>query len=350
MKSSVKAPDARKTAFRFLLILLYAALLAASGYSVTKGAGILRTLPLVLLLPAAATFFYPKKTLAACAVFAVTLLFAVVESDDIPGALGLSAAALLFAAVGILIKRFFVTAAVSREKRNACAVCGGGLLLLGIVGYAVLFGNPVSALSARHADLSYLEATYGTEAPQAKKTWYDAAERRYFTDVSFRDESPMEAEISSKAPIIDGYANYYEYRMLSARREEMVRLFAEAFPKKGAPAVRVNPRETEIAASPKSEPAAFYDRMVFDIAFYDQITEADAFAKQCAQYAAALDDAGFVYGTLHFYGGFADAFAFTLTAFPGETLTQALVQPFAEADFDRYDDGTDDADHWRRGV
>ena len=88
--------------------------------------------------------------------------------------------------------------------------------------------------------------------------------KRYFTNIRFSDESPMNARISVKNNIIiDGYHNYYEYKYMSERSQELSVILAESF--KENVSVGCNIGETDIILAPNCEKTETYSEMVFDI-------------------------------------------------------------------------------------
>lgn len=318
-----------------------------SSYTVSAGASFARTLPFVLILPAVSTLFYNKKILSSFLVLISCAIFLTVESSELYNTVLLSLTAFLFAMLGMLIKRFFVTAYVSTKKRTFCTVCGVVLTLCGIFSYSLVFGNPVSYFINRAANMDYIADTYGESfAVKANYTWYDPSDERYYTNISFSDMSEMNADISAREPVCDGYSNYYEYKYLSARRELIAKFFAENI--KGDCAVRINPSETvTVAAEPDER------EMVFDVAFYAQLTEKADFAAMCEKYVTALSGSDFVCKKINFYGGFADEFLYKFTAeYPFVYTAQDFEDktvPFEEKAFDRYYNELDYADMWSYG-
>lgn len=329
--------------FKISVFIIFAVF---SSYTVSYGASFLRTIPFVFILPALSTLFYNRKLLSAFLCFVSCAIFLTVESTDVFGTIIFSLAAFLFAGLGILVKRFFVTAYVNEKKRIFCAVLGFVLLFAGIISYALVFGNPVSFAVNRARNVQYIEETYGKEAFRSENyTRFDAKTKRYYTNVSFTDISQMNADISFGEEVYDGYSNYYEYKYLSERREELASLFAENV--KGECAVRINTSETETAAD-----TLLNQDMVFDVAFYSQLTEKEDFAATCEKYLNALVQHGFECKKINFYGGFADEFLFKFSAqYPfmyGEDMKNDIV-PFEEAAFDRYYNELDYADGWGYG-
>ena len=115
-------------------------------------------------------------------------------------------------------------------------------------------------------------------------------------------------------------------------------------------ALRINVSGTEISATPETKAEDVFDEMVFDIAFYSQLSEKDAFAEKCRGYAQALAGEGFEFKTVNFYGGFADEFLFSLSVPYGEsTDVSENVTDFDGEVFERYYDELDYADGWSFG-
>lgn len=332
-----------------LFFAAYILLVVFASYTASKGAGFLRSLPFAVILPAAATLFYNKKLLTTGLVFVCSLVFLLVETEKITECIITALLFALIAGAGILVKRFFVTAYVSREKRIFCALSGAVILAAAVIFYCFLFGNPVSFMISRAGNLGYMEKTYGEKAPDTAETYYDFTQKRYFTNVNFADTSPVKAIISAKEPVYDGYSNYYEFVLLSERREEMAEFLSSHF-SAGDFALRINVSGTEISATPETKAEDVFDEMVFDIAFYSQLSEKDAFAEKCRGYAQALAGEGFEFKTVNFYGGFADEFLFSLSVPYGEsTDVSENVTDFDGEVFERYYDELDYADGWSFG-
>lgn len=330
--------------FKISVFIIFAVF---SSYTVSCGASFLRTLPFVLVLPAVSTLFYNRKLLSAFACFVCAAIFLTVESTDILNTAIFSVFAFLFSGLGMLIKRFFVTAYVSARKRVFCLVTGIILLLIGVFSYSLVFGNPVSFAVNRAQNLDYIRNLYGKELSQAQNyTWYNMRDGRYYTNVSFTDTARMNADISSGKIAADGYSNYYEYKALSDRREELAQMFSENV--KGDCAVRINTNETETYGDTTER-----ENMVFDVAFYAQLAEKEAFEKACEKYITALSESGFVCKKINFYGGFADEFLYKLPAeYPFTITSESIgqsIQPFEEKAFDRYYNELDYADGWSYG-
>ena len=350
---SLRFPKKTESVLKFAV---YALLLVASALCMNESRGFFRTLPAMLILPGMATLFYNKKTLTAALCFIITLILSAAENASVSAAAMTALSALIFASVSIFIKRLAVTAAVNIKKRRFCGVAATILFVTGIIVYALIFGNPVSFFLANYENSRYIAETYAEGAPRICYTYYDFDEGRWFTRVSFRDDAEMSADISvygEKAETVDGYSNYYEYKYLSARRNELARLLSETASEQfGQCAVRINTEKTEIAAYPGADAENFYSQMVFDIAFYDQLTDEASFSEKCRIYHEYIMSAGFDFGTINYYGGFADEFLFEASVkngFEGEFGTLALAEPFSENGFDRYYDESDYADHWSYG-
>lgn len=333
----------------FIKLAVYILLVILSASTISSKMGIARTVPFVLIFPAVATFFYNKKLLTVLLSFVSALIFTLVGADNMLEAVALSAVSAGVAGLGILVKRFFITAYVRRENRAVFAVCGAVLFAVSAVFYAFVFGNPVTCLISGAQNREYIHSTYGEDAPEINYTYYDLSERRYFSNISFKDVSPMNADISASGTVFDGYSNYYEFKALSARREQLAKLLSEKF-SPGEFAVRINVYETDLSVLPETQAQELFDGMVFDIAFYAQLTEKEAFAEKCGEYIKALSENGFSYRRINFYGGFADEFLYHIAYDRGNGGDIfGLVRDFDGEVFDRYYDELDYAVGWSYG-
>lgn len=331
------------------MIAAYILLIFLSSLSLIQSVGIWRMFPFIIIIPAAATFFYPKKIMTAAICSLLAFIFFITESGSAVNALISAAAAFIFACAGIMVKRFIVTAVVSKRKRVFCLICGVILFVISAAAYSFVFGNPFSAFSAEKTNKTYISQTYGEDSPDINYTYYSFPEKRYFTNVSFTDNSFISADISAyEGEITDGYSNYYEYKFLSARRQELARLLSQGFPKEQC-AIRINIKETQISLS-EINGEKYFPEMVFDIAFYEQLDNESVFAEKCRQYHDFLQENEFIFKKINYYGGYADDFKFEAAAdyeFDGEYTE--IVKPFSEETFDRYYEELDYADHWKLG-
>ncbi|MBR5527887.1 MAG: hypothetical protein IKV97_02700 [Clostridia bacterium] len=332
--------------------VIYILLVALSVMAMTESRGILRTFPFVLILPAVATFFVNKKLVTIFLCFATTLFLCFSEDINIGSAVFPALFAGIFSATGILSKRFFITAHIAQDKRKLFVFPGVLLLILGVAGYFAVFGNPISAFSAKNENIAYIEERYGEDAPNIRHTYYDFSKKTYFTNVSFIDQTYMNADIGiENGKIYDGYSNYYEYKLLSTRRNEMAKLLGGHFAD-GRFALRINTSQTDISASAKEaqEPQKFYGKMVFDLAFYDQLRETEDFVNECERCAEYLKKAGIEFASVNYYGAFADEFLFEMNVpfgFDGDY--SVLAEDFSGDTFERYYDESDYADGWYYG-
>jgi len=330
----------------------YAILVALSTVFTTESAGILRTIPFVLVLPALATFFINKKLITVFLCFAIALCFGAVERYSVAQTVFNAVAAGAFAGIGILAKRFFVTACVAERLKKLMVLCGALLLIIGGAAYAFVFGNPVHAAIYAGKNAEYIKNIYGENAPEIRYTHYDALSGKYFTNVGFTDETYMNADISlDGTEVYDGYSNYYEYKILSERRTEMSQLLTQRFPGSQF-ALRINMDETDISvcAADVNDPQKFYGSMVFDLAFYGQLREKDAFADECRKYAEYLKSTGTIFAHFNYYGGFADEFLYEMAVpcgFEGDYTL--LAKDFEGETFNRYYEESDYIDGWSYG-
>ena len=71
-----------------LFLAIYTLLMIGATASMLESSGILRTIPFVFILPAAATLFYNKKRLTCALVFVFVLFFALIETGSEKTAFG----------------------------------------------------------------------------------------------------------------------------------------------------------------------------------------------------------------------------------------------------------------------
>ena len=331
-----------------LFLAIYIILLIGATASMLESSGIFRTLPLIFILPGIACIFYNKKRLTAILCFVLVLFFSLVESGSVKRAVITALVALAFASVGIFIKRLAVTFFVDSSKKAVTAILAVILLAAGIVGYSHLFGNPAAQISAQNENISFIKETYNTAAPKISYTYYNFDEKTYLTKVSFREDAIMSAEVcaADKENIIDGYNNYYEYKYLTARSNILKTLLELKLPDETR-AVRVNIDETKITSAAIKDPDALCTEMVFDVAFYSQLSTEEEFLEKCKEYYEVIEQNDFVYGKINFYGGFADEFLFEMTVEYGkENELSSLVKDFSAETFERYYEDSDFYDHW----
>lgn len=333
-------------------IIIYAVIIVVAAITVTETGGFFRTLPFVFVLPAVATLFYNKRLLTALLVFVATFLVSASVNGDMVQVLLLSAISAVFALVGIYAKRLIVTALVcdGKAKRTFCIIYAAAIFFVFSVSYFIFFGNPVSQLMASSDNRAYISENYGENEIKVGKTIYNYSKNRYFTNITFTDESPMNADISVKnRTIIDGYNNYYEYKYMSQRAADLSRILSASF--KEELGVGCNIGETDILFAPNvSDVREVYGKMVFDVYFGTQTADEATFAKKCAEYKKAVDDSGFEYCALKFYGGFAGDFYYEMTAeadISGEH--SQLVLPFNENHLVKRESEADYKEFWNYG-
>ena len=314
------------------LFLIYAFIIVLCAVTVSDMGGFFRTLPFVFVLPAAATFLYNRKTLTVILTFCAVFMVCSAQSENITQPLILSAISAVFAFLGIYVKRLIITAYVcdGKSKKLFCLILSVLISVICVFFYFSVFGNPVSALIYRADNVDYIEENYPEHDLSIKNTVYDFSMKRYFTNIRFSDESPMNARISVKNNIIiDGYHNYYEYKYMSERSQELSVILAESF--KENVSVSCNIGETDIILAPNCEKTETYSEMVFDIYIGTQIFDEESFAVKCKDYFDAVKESGFEYKALKFYGGYAGEFHYEMTIpsdFSGD-FSEA-VQPFNE--------------------
>ena len=341
--------NTKKTYVKYVVFLaIYILLLIGATASMLESSGIFRTLPLIFILPAVASIFYNKKRLTALLCFGLVLLFLLVESGSVKYAALQALIAFAFACIGIFIKRLVVTFFADSGKRVFVAILALILFAGSLFSYAFLFGNPAAQLAAHQKNISYLKESYASAAPNIGYTYYNFDEKAYLTKVSFDEDVIMSAEICAKDEenVIDGYNNYYEYKYLSARSNILKTLLELKLPDETR-AVRINIDETKITCAAIKDPDALCTEMVFDIAFYSQLNTKEEFLEKCKEYYAVIEENGFVYGKINFYGGFADEFIFEMTVeYGAENLLSELVKDFSAENFERYYSDEDLYDHW----
>ncbi len=331
-----------------LFLAVYIILMIGATASMLESGGILRTFPLVFLLPALATLFYNKKRLTAALTFVLVLFLILIEAGSVKIAVITALVACAFAAVGIFIKRLVVTLFVGDGKKLPIVALSIILFVAAILFYAFLFGDPFSALSAQKKNLDYIDESYGAASPEIRHTYYDFDEKAYMTKVSFSEDAVMSADICAADPdnIIDGYNNYYEHKYLTARSNILKSLLELKLPNETR-AVRINIDDTKITGAALKNPDALCTEMVFDIAFYSQLTSREEFLEKCREYHKVILDNGFVYGKINYYGGFADEFLFEMTVeYGNDSELSSLVKDFSAKGFERYYEEEDLYDHW----
>jgi hypothetical protein len=337
----------KKTASFFAYVLL----IVLSAITLTNAGGFFRTIPFVLVLPALATFLYNKRELTSALTFLATFMVASAQSLDIKKAFLLSVAAFIFSFAGIYIKRLLITAYVcdGKARKIFCIILACAFLLIGSAVYFTLFGNPVSALVSRADNIAYIKENYPERELEINETVYDFSHRRYFTNVSFMSDSPMNADISVKGGvIIDGYHNYYEYKYMSKRAQELSLIIYEAFRENTS--VGCNIAKTDILFAPNKTAGETYSDMVFDIYFGTQTADESTFAGKCKEYCEAINEKGFEYGALKFYGGYAGEFYYEMTVphdFPTDFYGNVL--PFNEKHLVKRETEADYKEHWDFG-
>lgn len=334
--------------------ILYILLLFACSYSTCDSAGLWRTLPLIFFLPPIATLLFNRKreTVLVCAI--CTLLLCLFDGTAVIDAALLTAAAVLFASFGMLLKRLIVTAIVNHASRRFCCITAGVGALIGLLLYAALFGNPIGGHAARARNAAYLAEAYGEHAPSVKTVLYSPRERRYFSRITFpaldTSAGHITAQVASdKNGVCDGYRKYLEYVLLSERRDELESFLSARF-SVGDYALRIDSIKDGVSITADSTVEELAAAMRFEIAFTDGMPDEKIFADRCKTYCAALADGGIVYDSITFYGGIADQFRYRLTCCAtDDAIEENDVEPFEETAFTRYYSEEDYADHWKRG-
>jgi len=334
-----------------VLFLAYALLIVLCAVTVSDIGGIWRTIPVAFALPALATFLDNRKTLTVILTFFAVFTVCSVQSENILQPLITAAVASVFACLGIYVKRLVITACVcdGKPKKVFCLTLAAIISIISVCLYFSYFGNPVSCLSYRQNNIDYIEENYPEHDLSIKNTIYDYSMRRYFTNIRFSDESPMNAQISVKNKvIIDGYHNYYEYKYMSERAQGLSLILAESFPENLS--VGCNTVETDIILAPNCEKTETYSEMVFDIYLGTQIYGEEDFAVKCKDYFEAVKESEFEYKALKFYGGYAGEFYYEMTVpsdFTGDF--NDAVQPFNEKHLVKREKEADYREFWDFG-
>ncbi len=332
-------------------IIIYALLIVFAAITVTDMGGFLRTLPLVFILPPIATLLYNNRKLTVLLTFVAVFFVSSATLGKVAEAFMLSAVCAVFSFVGIYAKRLIVTSIVcdGKAKKIFCFILSAAIVFIGFTAYFCFFGNPVSVLSARSENLKYIGENYAENDINIGKTTYSFSEKRYFTNVTFTDDALMNADISVKnRVIIDGYGNYYEYKHMSNRAEQLALILSESFREDFG--IGCNIVESDILFAPNVKYDDVLDKMVFDVYFGTQTPDEAAFAEKCASYAEKVKESGFSHMALKFYGGFAGEFYYEMTVesgFSGDFASK--VQPFYENHLVKRETEADYMDHWSYG-
>ena len=332
-------------------IIIYALLIVLAAITVTDVGGFLRTLPFIFILPPVATLLYNKRLLTVLLTFVAVFFVSSATFGSVTEALMLSVVSAIFSFVGIYVKRLIVTCVVcdGKAKKIFCIILSAVIAVISFGAYFCFFGDPVSAFSARNENIKYIGENYAENDINIGKTTYSFSEKRYFTKVTFTDDALMNADISVKNNvIIDGYNNYYEYKYMSNRAEQLALILSESFREDFG--IGCNTVESDILFAPNVKYEDTFDKMVFDVYFGTQTADEAAFAKKCASYAEKVKESGFSHMALKFYGGFAGDFYYEMTVesdFSGDLTSKVL--PFNENHLVKRETEADYMDHWSYG-
>ncbi len=292
----------------FMKHIAYAALLVLSQLFFTKDSGMLRMIPLAVIMPAVATVFYNNRKLTVSICVLLSLFFNMMNEQTILAAVTLSILAGVFAFVGIFVKRLFVTSMLREgTKRAVYTVCAVILAAISLVSYAALFGNVFSAAAAKEVHIDYINYMYGLDSGIAcESTFYDFGSKSYVTEVSFEDGARRKALISYQRSMkpeeaLDGVRDYYEEKLLDELRGQIFEATEGIESEIDSVCFDGN-----VIISSRWQANELAEYSVFEVRFKSQTEDLEDFVRKCEEFVSRLDSAGIVFGRIVFYGGYAE--------------------------------------------
>ena len=284
-----KTDKAKKDILKILSVPIYAAISVVCVLLLRGAGGFWRTLPFLLVLPPLAVSFWNHKTVT---VLILTVSgFVCARLDDYG-----TAQSVLFAlgtgflsAIGILIKRFVITARVG-DGRKKISVIGAVLLAVaGLLFDAFLLGTPFAYGSAHGTAKRYYAETYKSGEVRVLYTAYTPFSHRFESTLAFTDGNTAKTArfYRDENGLFDGYRAYHEARLLSQKRDEWTKLLSEAFPDYvfTVEGVSIDTEKT-LDASARAED--FENDMTFTVSFYTQFPDKQTYERVCGEMRETL--------------------------------------------------------------
>ena len=274
----------KNTGKKILASLVYALILVLCVLLLSRRGGFARTLPFLLILPPVATLFRNYKALTAAVLALCAFVCARADDLSLQHALLFALLSGLIAAVGMLVKRFLVTARVNREKRKISVIAAVALTIVGLSLHVAVFGQPFGYFAEKNFDARYLAETYAPaeNPPRVGNTYYNPFAARYESKITFSDGETVKNALFYRDAegISDGYRAYHEARVLKEKRDELMLRLAEKFPEYMFTVEGVSV-ETDAVIDEKSGVAELERNMVFSISFYTQFPNEETYEAVC---------------------------------------------------------------------
>ncbi len=291
---------------KYVKLFIAVLLVFAAGCCMFPDAGALRGLPLIVLLPAAAFFFY-RYTLRITAMGAASALLA-----------GLlfghgSTAAIIYAVLAgaasflsVITLRLFFTAREEKKKseKKKLYAFSGTLCVLLLGSYFVFCGTVPGILSSKKTAEKYMAQRYPETAFTEGQTYRSLAANAYVSEYVFTDADVYTAYVSARkdgSAGYDGYADYCKAKMLDAGMAKIRSILTNYYYENEDFALRAAGLDTEDVLSPESAFEDYKDKASYEIAFYGTFRGSEDFLALCREYAGHIPDS-VPFESIRFYG------------------------------------------------
>ncbi len=330
-----------------------AAFIAVYLFSGNRGAW--QGVPIILFAPIISDILF-KNSKAVCALYAViAFVMSRFDGESIEYSVKYTAVVLGIAIVSIFVKRLVVTALTYKKNSKLSAALFAAAAMIAVAAFFVypmyngtFFGNLRAAELNRAA---FLEKYSGTKIESTEeKTFYSSKAGGYLTEMRvsmYNHVIIADYCANGKYGEVDGYRNYCARLMMDEAADDLKHALSFTYTSGVDFAVRPGEFSGEGVLLPDSRTEEYADRMSFEIAFYDRIDTAEDFAALCRDYNRIIEESGFVYESITYYGVNGYTFQMTLPyGYSGE-ITANEVEKFDRATFKKYSSDNDVKEYWK---
>jgi len=306
-------------------------------------AGMIRTLPFVVLFAAIADVVYKeiKYTLLCAGLFTFVMLS--INGNSIMYSAVFTLLGVVFSAIGIYGIRLLRAAYKTKNKelKKRCTVRSILVLAVCFVLYMLACGNIFSFLAAQAENVRYIRDNY-TDKVKIQYTSFDASEREYKTYISFKHDGYVVGE-SDECYISknkDMRRDYLEGLLLDDAKKQLKVRLSNAVDMFEITSAFIGFEQNEILDE-NAVYTEYLDRTSYVVSLYHIVSDRESFAKLCADCCRVLaKDEEFDFGEIVICGGNANEVLYTFTvdkdSVQNVEIEESMIKDFDEKTLEKY--------------